>query len=164
VQRPKEQARLGLGPEEAEVAAHHQHRVEDAQPAVDSGKGQKSDVDDATPTCDLNGAGRDVDRDHPAPSPLRFQAVPSGTASDVEDSPLHPFEHLLFFRRPLIERAEEHGRRKRRLRGAVVAFEDRLASSTREVIDEKLTEGVLTSIERHASILAGSVPRKAANR
>jgi hypothetical protein len=50
------------------------------------------------------------------------------------------------------------------LRTAIVAFEDRLASSTGEVIDEKLTEGVLTSIERHARILARSVPRQAANR
>jgi len=75
--------------DDPEVAAHQQKPVEPAQCHVHVLGGELTGVLHATPARNLDGAGRDVDRDDREPGMLQVKRVTTGAAADIEYSAGH---------------------------------------------------------------------------
>jgi hypothetical protein len=122
-------------PHEAEVAAHHQDGVEDAEGRIDGVEWEQTNVAHPTLTAHLHGAGGEVDRDDVEPPSLRLEGVPPRPAADIEHAALHGLENVSLCGGPFPVLGEEHIGGERRSSATIVQLEEQLTGLARQVVE-----------------------------
>ena len=110
---------------------------------MNSRQRKEANVLHASSPAHLDGSRRDVDRDDVEPKPLRLEAVPSGPATDVENTAVDELEHLLLRGRPIAVFGKEDISGKPGASAAVVELESQLTGVPRQVIEQQTAERVL---------------------